>query len=93
LKTAIEQIKSKQLKKAPSDLNNEEEDNESEILHPLLKKISEERWFPRDITTITLDSVLQAILTKLPNASKSLLKTLTTHLLQLSRFDSKYHEK
>jgi hypothetical protein len=78
----IERIKSKQ-KKAPSDLG---EEDEVETLHPLLKKISEERWFPRDTTpTITLDSVIDAILSKLPNASKTMLKTLTTHLVQLHR--------
>jgi hypothetical protein len=81
----IERIKSKQ-KKAPSDLGKEGEEDEVETLHPLLKKISEERWFPRDTTpTITLDSVIDAILSKLPNASKTMLKTLTTHLVQLHR--------
>ena len=55
------------------------------VLHPLLKKISEERWFPRDITSITTDSVIDAILMKLPNASKTMLKTLTAHLVQLHR--------
>jgi len=34
---------------------------------------------------ITLDSIINAILTKLPNASKTMLKTLTTHLVQLHR--------
>jgi hypothetical protein len=62
--------------------------NEGEVtnsLHPLLKKISEERWFPRDNSTITLDSVLDAISTKIPSTSKTMLKTLTTHLVQLYR--------
>jgi hypothetical protein len=86
LKTIIDRIKSKQ-KKAPSDVANEEEEeaNESDVLHPLLKKISDERWFPRDINLITLDSVIDAILAKLPNASKTMLKTLTTHLVHLNR--------
>jgi hypothetical protein len=87
LKTIIDQIKSKQ-KKAPSDSANAEEEEatvEIDVLHPLLKKISDERWFPRDNNPITLDSVIDAILAKLPSASKTMLKTLTTHLVQLNR--------
>ncbi len=88
MKTIIERIKSKQ-KKAPSDSANvaqaEEEADETDVLHPLLKKISDERWFPRDGNPVTLDSVIDAILAKLPNASKTMLKTLTTHLVNLHR--------
>jgi hypothetical protein len=61
-------------------LNEGEETNE---IHPLLKKISEERWFPRGHSSITLDYVLQTIITKLPDATKTLIKTLTTHMVQL----------
>ena len=88
MQTVIEKIKSKQ-KKVPldstSEVEAEEEAGETDVLHPLLKKISDERWFPRDDNPITLDSVIDAILAKLPNASKSMLKTLTTHLVQLHR--------
>lgn len=83
MKTIIQNIRAKQ-KKAPSDLA-KEGDDEGSGLHPLLRKISEERWFPRDTNPITLDSVIDAIIAKLPNASKTMLKTLTTHLVQLHR--------
>jgi hypothetical protein len=79
------------MKKAvPTEVVNEgegenEEEEEVNQIHPLLKKISEERWFPRGNSTITLDYVLEVILTKLPNATKTLIKTLTTHLIQLYR--------
>lgn len=56
-------------------------------LHPLLEKISKERWYPRDNFPVTLDSVIDAILSKLPNASKTMLKTLTSYLVQLNRFE------
>lgn len=61
--------------------SNEGEDDQE--IHPLLKKISEERWFPRSDSPITLDYVLGAIILKLFNAGKALIKTLTTHLIQL----------
>ena len=79
----IQNLRAKQ-KKAPSDLAGEGGD-EGDGLHPLLRKISEERWFPRDNNPVTLDSVIDAILTKLPNASKTMLKALTTHLIHLHR--------
>jgi hypothetical protein len=63
----------------------EGEQEESNTIHPLLKKISEERWFPRGNSIITLDYVLGAILTKLSDTTKTLIKTLTTHLIQLQR--------
>ena len=56
---------------------------ENNGIHPLLKRISEERWFPRGNLSITLDYVLDAIIEKLPNASKTTLKILTAHLVQL----------
>ncbi|CAF4622067.1 unnamed protein product [Rotaria sp. Silwood1] len=88
LKTIIDRIKFK-LQKVSTDLVNEEEESgekiDDNILHPLLKKISEERWYPRDNNPITLDSIIDVILTKLPTASKSMLKTLTAHLVQLNR--------
>ncbi|CAF0980083.1 unnamed protein product [Rotaria sordida] len=87
LKTIIDRIKYKQSQTA-SDLIDEEKDSEKiddNILHPLLKKISDERWYPRDNNPITLDSIIDAILVKLPTASKTLLKTLTSHLVQLHR--------
>ena len=65
--------------------NEDEAEEEVNQIHPLLKKISEERWFPRGNSTITLDYVLEAILKKLPDATKTLIKTLTTHLIQLYR--------
>ena len=63
-------------------INENEEKNE---VHPLLKKISEERWFPRRNIPITLDYVLDAIISKLPDTSKTMVKTLTTHLTQIHR--------
>ncbi len=84
LKIIIERIKAKQNKDS-SNLTNEEEEHVEDVLHPLLKKISEERWYPRDNNPITLDSIINNILNKLPNASKTMLKTLTTHLVQLQR--------
>lgn len=60
-----------------------EEDNAD--VHPLLKKISEERWFPRQITIITLDTVIDVIVDKLPTATKSLLKTLMNYMTQIDR--------
>ncbi|CAF2154637.1 unnamed protein product [Rotaria magnacalcarata] len=87
LKTVIERIKYKQ-SQTPVNVVDEGkpiDEAEVDVLHPLLKKISEERWYPRDNTPITLDAVIDAILAKLPNATKSTLKTLTTHLVQLNR--------
>ncbi len=84
LKTIIERIKNKQ-KKPSSDLVNEGEEISDGDIHPLLKKISEERWFSRGDIPITLDSIIDEILAKLPNASKTLFKTLTTYLVQLHR--------
>lgn len=52
-------------------------------VHPLLRKISEERWFPRSNSSITLDYVLDGIISKLFNAGKTLIKTLTAHLVLL----------
>lgn len=59
--------------------------NNNDEIHPLLKKISEERWFPRGNFSITLDFVLDAIIEKLPTVTKTNLKTLTTHLAELNR--------
>jgi hypothetical protein len=75
-------------KTTPSDLVTEEDESkeEEDTLHPLLKKISEERWYPRNNLPITLDLIIDAILAKLPNASKSMIKTLTAHLVQLHRY-------
>jgi len=64
-----------------SELGNEGEQNNG--IHPLLTKISEERWFPRRNILITLDYILDVIITKLPNATKTLVKALITHLVQL----------
>ena len=94
LKSIIHDIKAKL--KPLSGLKTGDDDNENVVLHPLLKKISEERWYPRDNNSVTLDSVIDAIITKLPNASKSMLKTLTTHLVQLSRvigYSNEQHNK
>ena len=84
LKTIIERIKNKQKKPAIDSLTEEEETIDDDI-HPLLKKVSEERWFPRTDLPITLDSIIDAILSKLPNASKTMFKTLTNYLVQLHR--------
>ena len=65
-----------------SEMGNDEQDN-SEV-HPLLKKIAKERWFPPEKTPITLDYVLEAIIVNLSEATKALVKTLTTHLVELS---------
>ncbi len=67
-----------------SEIANEDEE-ESEEVHPLLKKISEERWFPHGNFSLTLDFVLDAIIEKLVDTSKTMVKTLTTHLIQLHR--------
>ncbi|CAF3517497.1 unnamed protein product [Rotaria sp. Silwood1] len=79
LKMIIQDIENK--KKGVKENGNEDE--ESHGIHPLLKKISEERWFPRGSFSLTLDYVLDAIIEKLPSATKNTLKTLTTHLVQL----------
>ncbi|CAF1143690.1 unnamed protein product [Adineta ricciae] len=84
LKTIIERIKNKQ-KKPAIDSVTEEEETADDNIHPLLKKISEERWFPRADLPVTLDSIIDAILSKLPNASKTMFKTLTNYLIQLHR--------
>ncbi len=82
LKMIIKGLESKK-KIVVSEVINEGE--ETDEIHPLLKKISEERWFPRGQFSITLDYVLEAIITKLSDATKTLIKTLTTHLVQLHR--------
>lgn len=86
MKTIIERIRNRQ-KTTPSEIVDQEVDDEivEEPLHPLFKKISEERWYPRDNNPITLDAIIDAILAKLPNASKNMLKTLAGHLIQLNR--------
>ena len=61
------------------------EGEESGEVHPLLKKISEERWFPRGNIPVTLDYVLDAIISKLSDTTKTMVKTLTTHLIQIHR--------
>lgn len=61
-------------------------DEDNTDVHPLLKKISEERWFPRKITIITLDTIIDVIVDKLPTATKSLLKTLMNHMTQIDRY-------
>jgi hypothetical protein len=69
-------------------IDKQEDENRTPIvdeLHPVLKKISNERWYPHDSSPITLDSIIDVILTKLTNASKTMLKTLTKHLVQLHR--------
>lgn len=65
----------------------EEEKVEDEI-HPLLKKISQQSWFPRGDVGLTVDEIIEAMLKKLPNASKSLFKTLTSNLVQMKKFVS-----
>ncbi|CAF2100174.1 unnamed protein product [Rotaria magnacalcarata] len=59
-------------------------DNDDDDIHPLLKKISEERWFPRGHFSITLDFVLDAIIEKMATASKKNLKTFTSYLAELN---------
>ncbi|CAF0778709.1 unnamed protein product [Adineta steineri] len=83
-KAIIERIKAKR-KKSLNGLINDGNETVIDEIHPLLKKISEERWFPRDNIPITLDSIIDIILSKLPNASKSVFKALTTYLVQLHR--------
>lgn len=56
-------------------------------VHPLLKKISEERWFPRQITVITVDTIIDVIVDKFPTVTKSLLKTFANHLIQIDRYE------
>ena len=58
-------------------------DDEMEGIHPLLKKISREKWFPKENQPITVDYVLDAIITKLSDATKVMIKVLTTHLMQM----------
>ncbi|CAF0872243.1 unnamed protein product [Adineta ricciae] len=58
-------------------------DDEMEEIHPLLKKISKEKWFPKENLPITVDYVLDAIITKLSDATKAMIKVLTTHLVQM----------
>ncbi|CAF1445751.1 unnamed protein product [Adineta steineri] len=84
LKLIIENIKNTP-KTVESDLINEEQEEENNDIHPLLKKISKERWFPQEKVLITVDYILDVIIIKLSDASKTLLKTLTTHLIQLKR--------
>ncbi|CAF0846486.1 unnamed protein product [Rotaria sordida] len=79
LKMIIEGIENRKTTESKA-VNQDEENHE---IHPLLKKISEERWFPRGNFPLTLDYVLDAIIEKLPNATKTMLKTLTTHFVQL----------
>ncbi|CAF3948071.1 unnamed protein product [Rotaria sp. Silwood2] len=79
LKMIIQTIENN--KQATSEIIDGDERNHG--MHPLLKKISEERWFPRGNFSLTLDYVLDAIIEKLSNATKNMLKTLTTHLVQL----------
>ncbi|CAF4559292.1 unnamed protein product [Rotaria socialis] len=59
-------------------------DNADDDIHPLLKKISEERWFSRGHFSITLDFVLDAIIEKMATASKKNLKTFTSYLAELN---------
>jgi hypothetical protein len=82
LKSIIKELENKRTTGVSEVVNEGEVTNE---VHPLLKKISEERWFPRGNTPITLDYVLDAILSKLPDTTKTMLKTLTTHLIQIDR--------
>lgn len=79
----IKVLENQRKKAGSSDINAGEEGSDN---HPLLKKISEERWFPRSTSSITLDSVLDAIISKLLTAGKTLIKTLTTYLVQLHRY-------
>ncbi|CAF2912384.1 unnamed protein product [Rotaria sp. Silwood2] len=79
LKMIIQTIENN--KQATSEIIDGDERNHG--MHPLLKKISQERWFPRGNFSLTLDYVLDAIIEKLSNATKNMLKTLTTHLVQL----------
>ena len=67
-----------------SEVVQEDEDNNE--VHPLLKKISKERWFPQGKFPITLDYVLDAIITKLQDTTKTLIKTLTSHLVQVHQY-------
>lgn len=78
----IQGLESKR-KPVTSDKNNAEEEEDTNEIHPLIKKISEERWFPRGHFILTLDFVLDAIIKKLPDASKTMVKTLTGHIVQL----------
>ena len=59
---------------------------DEESVHPVLKKITEEKWFPRDHPPVTLNSIIDAIINKLADASKSLMKTLLAHLIELDQF-------
>jgi hypothetical protein len=78
-------IKELENKKKPVVSDEIHEEEKIDEIHPLLKKISDERWFPRENISITLDYVLEVIIKKLSDATKTMIKTLTSHLIQLHR--------
>jgi hypothetical protein len=82
LKAIIQAIASMPKAVAPEVMDASEDNSE---VHPLLKKIAKERWFPREKRPVTLDYVLEVIIAKLPEGTKTLVKTLTAYLVQLSQ--------
>ncbi|CAF0723062.1 unnamed protein product [Didymodactylos carnosus] len=62
----------------------EQDTTESTKLHPLLKKISQEKWYPKDLLP-TIENVVEAILEKILTANKTQLKTFTKYLIELQR--------
>ncbi|CAF0824785.1 unnamed protein product, partial [Didymodactylos carnosus] len=67
-----------------ADAEQETTNDDQSDLHPLLKKISQEKWYPKDLLP-TIENVVTAILEKLPSTNKTQLKTLTKYLIELQR--------
>lgn len=65
---------------------NESSEGDNADAHPLLKKISEERWFPRGRVPLTLDTVIDVIVKKLPEATKTMRKVFMAHLVQIHQY-------
>ena len=82
LKSIIYELREEQ-RKEQAEKNKQEEDAEN--VHPLLKKISQERWYAKDAGPVTLDSVIDTIVDSVPNATKSTMKALMAHTLEIDR--------
>jgi hypothetical protein len=82
LKAILQELLSKYSR---ANANGSNEGDNADV-HPLLQKISEERWFPRGRIPLTLDAVIDAIVKKLPEAMKTMRKVFLSHLDQIQQY-------
>lgn len=79
MKNIVQQLKTQ------LGIQDQPDETDRSSLHPLLQKITAQRWFPREITKINVDSVVEAIAVRLGEPTKSIVKMLIPQLIEIDQ--------